>query len=98
ETIQTDQGEGGDHPEYSDLQEQLKTKRNELLMTAQQRWRPIAKGRVPFSWVHTAAGVDHKDAYDWKNGKLPDKSVMTTSIERVLLSSSPPKAQKRERG
>jgi hypothetical protein len=70
--------------------EQLRAHRIQLLTAAQERWRPKAGRRVPFAWVHKQAGVDHKDAYMWKSGKLSDKSMMTTNIERVLKSSDPP--------
>ena len=67
-----------------------KAQRNQLLTEAQTRWRTIAGRKIPFVWAHKAAGVDHKDAYDWKNGKLPAKSIMSANIERVLKSARPP--------
>lgn len=69
----------------------LKAVRNQLLTEAQERWRPTAGRRIPFAWIHKEAGVDHKDAYSWKSGKLSVKSVMTTNIERVLQSPTPPR-------
>jgi hypothetical protein len=63
-----------------------KTKRSQLLSDAQKRWGL----RTPFSWVYLVADVDHKDAYNWKNGKLSDRSKMSQRIERVLRASSPP--------
>lgn len=70
--------------------EQLKTRRERVLTAAQERWRPIAKRIIPFAWIHKAAGVDHKDAYDWKNGKLADSSTMTQNLERILQLPHPP--------
>jgi hypothetical protein len=73
------------------LREELKAKRAQMLAAAQTRWRETACGRkVPFSWVHAAAKVDHHDAYKWKTGELSEKSQMAVSIGRVLYSSSPP--------
>lgn len=70
---------------------QLDAYRNQLLTEAQTRWRPTAGRKIPFAWAHKAAGVDHKDAYSWKSGKLSAKSQMAISIERVLQSPEPPK-------
>jgi hypothetical protein len=60
------------------------------LTSAQERWRTINSRVIPFAWVHKAAGVDHKDAYNWKSGKLPDDSAMADSIERILRQPNPP--------
>ena len=74
--------------------EMLKAARNQRLQAAQQRWPRVQiakKSRVvPFTWIHKAAGVDHHEAYDWKNGKLPDCSSMSESIERILQEQDPP--------
>jgi hypothetical protein len=72
--------------------EPMKAERGQRLAAAQERWRPITQRKIPFSWIHAAAGVDHKDAYTWKRGKLPDTSVMAKSIERVLREPNPPAA------
>ena len=82
------------HPNGSEVldPEQRKAERGRRLIAAQERWRTIAKQTVPFAWIHKAAGVDHKDAYNWKNGKLPDTSSMAKSIERVLNEPKPPAA------
>jgi hypothetical protein len=65
--------------------EQLATHRQELLGAAKARW-----GATPFSWIHKAANVDYKEATLWKNGKLPDSSVMSIRIEVVLARPDPP--------
>jgi hypothetical protein len=72
--------------------EQRKAERGRRLTAAQERWHPIAKRTVPFAWIHKAAGVDHKDAYNWKSGKLADTSSMAKSIERILKQPKPPAA------
>jgi hypothetical protein len=69
---------------------QMKARREQRLAAAQARWHPLAKRNIPFSWIHDSAGVDHKDAYDWKSGKLPETSAMSQSIERVLQQAIPP--------
>jgi hypothetical protein len=69
---------------------QLKAKRAQRMTAAQARWRPIAKRTIPFRWIHRTARVDHKDAYEWKNGKLPEASIMSKNIERVLQQANPP--------
>jgi hypothetical protein len=66
-----------------------KAERAQRLAAARNRWRPIVH-RVPFAWIHRAVGVDHKDAYNWKSGKLPDTSTMAQGIERVLRQQEPP--------
>jgi hypothetical protein len=75
---------------HSTPPEALKDDRARKLVLAQNRWEPIAKRTVPFVWVHEAANVDHKDAYIWKSGKLPDSSVMARNIERILEDPNPP--------
>jgi hypothetical protein len=65
--------------------EDLMAQRGEQLGEAWGRW-----GRVPFSWIHAAAGVDHKDAYNWKNGKLPDSSAASDRMNGVLNRPEPP--------
>jgi hypothetical protein len=70
--------------------QQRSAERGSRVAAAQERWRPIAQRTVPFSWIHNAAGVDHKDAYSWKGGRLSDKSVMALNIERVLREPSSP--------
>jgi len=72
--------------------EQRRSERAQRLNAAQERWRPSVNRLVPFAWIHKAAKVDHKDAYDWKSGKLPDTSAMSKSIERALQQSNPPAA------
>lgn len=66
--------------------EMLKAERGERLSAADQRWGT----HVKFGWIHEAADVDHKDAYDWKNGKKPDKSKPSRRIEEVLQRPIPP--------
>jgi hypothetical protein len=68
----------------------LKAERQARLRAAQERWRPIANRLIPFAWIHKAADVDHHDAYDWKNGKIPDSSVMSENLERILRQRDPP--------
>ena len=68
----------------------LKAARERRLADAQGNWLPTAKRKIPFTWIHKAAGVDHKDAYAWKNGLLPNTSVMAENIERVLKQPNPP--------
>ena len=82
---------GNFFPDVPKSERHLKEYRKQLLAASQERWRPIAGRRIPFAWVHNAAGVDHKDAYNWKSGKLSEKSAMTKSIERVLQATIPPK-------
>jgi hypothetical protein len=77
--------------------ERRKLERGQRLIAAQQRWQPIAKLQVPFRWVHEAAGVDHKDAVGWRNGRLPDTSAVATRIEDGLRSPTPPKQPNRQR-
>lgn len=72
--------------------EQLQAGRKQRVVAAQTRWFPTAHRRIPFAWIHAAAGVDHKDAYNWKSGKLPDTSAMAKSIDRVLQQTKPPTA------
>jgi hypothetical protein len=74
----------------SDSAEGRKTKRAQSLADARKRWGQVNGKEVAFSWIHQAARVDHKDAYKWKVGELPDSSTMSQSIERVLLEPSPP--------
>jgi hypothetical protein len=74
----------------------IKAERDRRLAAARERWRGKSGRNIPFSWIHEAAGVDHKDAYDWKNGKLPESSSMSKSIERILNQPSPPTAPIRE--
>jgi hypothetical protein len=79
-------------PTTTESCEKLKAKREQLLNTAQERWLklPTAGKLVPFAWIYAAAHVDRHDAYNWKNGKLPDRSKMSQSIERVLGLPHPP--------
>ncbi len=67
-----------------------KAARDQRLWAAQERWLPIAHRLIPFAWVRKAADVDHHDGVYWKNGKLPDSSVMSERIEAELLKPDPP--------
>jgi hypothetical protein len=74
----------------ADSTEGRKTKRAQLLADARKRWGQVNGKEVAFSWIHQAARVDHKEAYEWKNGKLLDSSTMSKNIERVLRDASLP--------
>jgi hypothetical protein len=71
--------------------EKRKQERAERLTSAQNRWSQHEKSGTPFKRIHEAAKVDHKDAYDWKNGKLSDESAMSKKIESVLKNEAPPR-------
>jgi hypothetical protein len=70
---------------------ELKGGREKMLADARERWLRSAKGKVPFSWVHESANVDHSDAYRWKSGQLAANSVVTARIEDELRKPTPPK-------
>jgi len=69
---------------------QLKEMRMKMLAMAQERWRSTVTSEIPFELICKAAKVDHKDGYNWRNGKLPSASVMTLRIEKVLQDPKPP--------
>ncbi len=91
-TESTQEKEWSSKPVSARTEEELKLERSRQLAEAQKRWNTP----VPFAWIHRAAGVDHKDAYNWKNGKLPESSVMSEKIEAKLAQQHPPPNPKPE--
>jgi hypothetical protein len=78
-------------PEQEDqLQGIRKVERAQRFTEAIERWRPQAKRAIPFSWIYAAANVHRGEAYEWKNGILPDRSTMSKNIEEVLKRAEPP--------
>lgn len=70
----------------------LKAQRLAKMTASKLRWETP---KLPFMWIHKAAGVDHHDAYDWKNGKL--SAAVSIRMDRVLDSPTPP-AKPKESG
>lgn len=63
----------------------LKAERSARITASRLRW---GTPELPFAWIHKAAGVDHKDAYDWKNGKL--SGAVAGHMGQVLDSATAP--------
>lgn len=72
---------------------ELKILREKMLSEAQQRWLPISKPKIPFSWVYESPDVhvQQSEAYRWKSGQLAADSTVTMRIEKALREPWPPR-------
>jgi hypothetical protein len=70
--------------------------REGMIREYRHAWR-TAHYKCPVKDIQKAAGVDAADYHRWRRGELPDESVMSKNLVRVLTSGQDPRKFLRQR-